>query len=518
MIFLSPYAPAHASQVARPDGQRDAAQPRHVVQFRDAALPHVDRVHAGGEDFLDHQGQFGEAVDRAHHRGRGHLAGRPFAAQDPFQRPAVLIALRGPPRVRDLIPGQPGRVRLGRARGLRRHAAGRVRRGPGPAARVLARRGPFRRPPARRPPGQGVPGGGADRGAILAGRPAGCPAWPRCPCRRCRTAAAAHPGSAGPGRGSLPSRPARARRIPSAAGPVPPVPVPSVPVRPVPVRPVPGGRFPSGRSRLGGGPSRRWSRPGLARLLGGPGRGRARLRFPVPPGRAGPAPGAPGPAGPVPVAPAAARPDPRCPRSAGAWSRWCSAPPVPGLVPAGQVSAARVPRRSVATARLARPRWCPLRLALAADGSVPGLAPARPGPGPAHPARQLQLRGWLQRAAAAVQSPGSAVIAVLTGGPADTWSGAGTWSRRCRPAGGTTAESPTAGGPGLVLPRDRDPARARPDVPANAIEKPQPHKSHSQRSRARLPAYDETARTSSAVTRCYRLWISYRYRVTPLIY
>ena len=58
--------------------------------------------------------------------------------------------------------------------------------------------------------------------------------------------------------------------------------------------------------------------------------------------------------------------------------------------------------------------------------------------------------------------PGPSPVRVVTGAAAAICPGApGTWSRRCRPAGGTeaapTAGGPRAGGPGLVLPRDRDP-------------------------------------------------------------
>src|SRR6185437_8202351 len=69
-------------------------------------------------------------------------------------------------------------------------------------------------------------------------------------------------------------------------------------------------------------------------------------------------------------------------------------------------------------------------------------------------------------------------------------------------AAGCTAVN-RAAGPG----RTRGPraSPARPEEPANAIDKPQPHMSHSQRSRARVPGYAETLRTSSLVTE--RNWL-----------
>jgi hypothetical protein len=197
--------------------------------------------------------------------------------------------------VRHLVPGQPGRVRLGRAGGLPGHTAGRVRRGPGPSACVLAGRGTFRRPAARRAPGQGVPGGGADRGAILSRRPAGGPGGPGA-----RAATACGPGAApcGPfrsGRGSpRPGRPGRGGFRPRRPSPVGPAPVRSGLARSGPASPRPAG------SRL------------VVPALSWPGSGRARR------GSWCPGPGWPGSWCPRsgPGGTGCGRPDPRRPRSA----------------------------------------------------------------------------------------------------------------------------------------------------------------------------------------------------------
>ena len=166
---------------------------------------------------------------------------------------------------------------------------------------------------------------------------------------------------------------------------------------------------------------------------------------------------------------------------------------VPGAGPAsGPVRAAR--RRS---RWLRGPPWLAVRLA-----GRPGLAPSRSGglgsvrgwpglgargavPGVPGPVRRCLLRprltvlsrGWPGRPGRAWRTRRG--NSGLRGPPRGTrrrpgprlrpssrcsrtdWRipdlGARPWSRRCRPAGGTTTELPTAGGPGLVLPRDRDP-------------------------------------------------------------
>ncbi len=140
------------------------------------------------------------------------------------------------------------------------------------------------------------------------------------------------------------------------------------------------------------------------------------------PGGPGAVPGVPGPADPAPGAP---RPAPAVPAPAGP-------------APDGPASDGPAPDDSVPY------------------GSVP--RPARPGLVRARRTR----RGNSACAAGSTgpptsRGPARPVIALLAGELSDTWPGAGTWSRRCRPAGGTLAEPPTAGGPGLVLPRDRDP-------------------------------------------------------------
>ena len=140
------------------------------------------------------------------------------------------------------------------------------------------------------------------------------------------------------------------------------------------------------------------------------------------------------------------------------WSPRClsQGPASRGLASRGPGSAALVPRRLVATGRPDRTRWGPLRLSwllVALSRGPPG--PSRSGPGAPGAATPRAGPGSAGPPPSRASAP--PVISGLTDELADTWSVTETWSRRCRPAGGTATEPPTAGGPGLVLPRDRDP-------------------------------------------------------------
>ena len=248
------------------------------------------------------RGQLGEAVDRAHHRGGRHLAGRPLPAQDPFQRPAVLVALGDPLGVRDLIPGQSGRVRLGRAAGGWR---GSVRGGLPGVSRCRTDRGAVRavrpREPGAGPLGAGAPvpeapvsaaapvpvvPGPPDPAAGFPARLARCPDrfWPgRCwldRCRPSRCGRTASPGGPGRIRRGNPGRGDAGAALPlSAAGPAP-----------SPVRVLTGAAAESARERRarGRGDAGRAGGTGTAPTAGGPRAGGPGLVLPRdrdPPGR-----------------------------------------------------------------------------------------------------------------------------------------------------------------------------------------------------------------------------------------
>jgi hypothetical protein len=284
-----------------------------------------------------------------------------------------------------------------------------ARRCPG-AGRIAARSCPDVRPAARVAP-EPVPPLSADPGPLPAGLV---------------VLGAGVPVQADPGVVDS-VRAVPAQSVPAQSGPVGPG-----PGWPGPGRPVPDWSFPPGAGPVPGGPG---AVPGV-------------------PGPAGPAPGVPGP---VPVAPAAAGLI-RGVHGPPGLGRVVSAPPVPGSgVPGSGVPGVCGPGPAALGGHgpAGPDPAVPAPSAPAADGSVPGLA--RPAPVRARRTR----RGNSTCAAGSTglpssRAPAPPVIAVLTGELADTWSDAGTWSRRCRPAGGTMTEPPTAGGPGLVLPRDRD--------------------------------------------------------------
>jgi hypothetical protein len=222
---------------------------------------------------------------------------------------------------------------------------------------------------------------------------------------------------------------------------------------------------------------------GLIRGVHGPPRRGLVVSAPPAPGSgvhgpAGPDPGAPGPAGPDPASPAAAGgvhgPPGRGPVVSAASGPDSARPAAAGLIRGVHGPPRRGPVLSAPPA-LGSGGHGPGPTAFGGHGpagpgsavSAPdGPAPEVSGPEPARP-----HLAWLRRTRRGNSAwgagpagppllsgvPAPPGIAVLTGGLAGTWPGTGACSRRCRPVGGTTAEPPTAGGPGLVLPRDRDP-------------------------------------------------------------
>ena len=181
MILRSPYAPAQASQVARPEG---SGMPRSRPMSSSSGTPPSPTWMASRPAARISLITWGSAASRLTARTTGAegttLTGHSRRSTC-SSGPQFGHALGRPARVRDLVPGHPAHVRCGRAPrpclpgGLRPAA---VRSG------LLAGAGPDGRPglPGARPPGLGLASRRPGARAGPPGRPGplGCPV-PACP-------------------------------------------------------------------------------------------------------------------------------------------------------------------------------------------------------------------------------------------------------------------------------------------------------------------------------------------------